>query len=296
MNWEADVALAAHTRYRIGGPAARFGRVESTRELAGAIAAAGEAPRVLGWGANVLVADAGVSEAVLLLEGEFDFVRLMEETVDAGAACGIPSMIGEVRRAGRSGYDFLEAVPGTIGGALRMNAGSAEIGIWDRVIWAEVMKPDGRIIRLTPDEARPSYRSIQLPSDWVFTSGRFKAPKGDAREINRTHLARRRTKVETQVYDQPTCGSIWKNPGPPHGSAWQVVEAVGMRGASHGGARIAEKHANFIVNADCATAADVVWLMQETRRRAADIGADLEPEICLWGFEPDDIRDVGGRP
>ena len=295
MNWEPDVALAAHTRYRIGGPTPRFGRVGSTRDLAEAMAILGELPRVLGWGANVLVADAGVSQPVILLEDELDYVRLAEDTVEAGAACGIPAMIGEARRAGRAGYDFLEAVPGTIGGALRMNAGSTEIGIWDRVVWADAMTQDGEIVRLTAEEAGPSYRSTEVPADWIFTAACFAAPHGNPAEINRAHFSRRRTKVETQVYDLPTCGSIWKNPGPPHGSAWQIVEAVGMRGAARGGARITERHANFIANVGDATAADVLWLMIETHRRATDVGVTLEPEMCLWGFGEDDVTGVGGR-
>ena len=96
------------------------------------------------------------------------------------------------------------------------------------------------------------------------------------------------------MYDLPTCGSIWKNPGPPHGSAWQVVETVGMRGAARGGARITEKHANFIANVDDAKAEDVLWLMAETRRRALDLGVLLEPEICLWGFAVGELAAVGG--
>ena len=127
--WEADVALSAHTRYRIGGPTARFGRIGSVAELESAVQVPDGPPRVIGWGANVLVADRGVGEPVVLLEGELDFIRVDGSSIEAGAAAGIPAVIGEARRNGRAGYEFLEAVPGTIGGALRMNAGSAETGI-----------------------------------------------------------------------------------------------------------------------------------------------------------------------
>lgn len=294
MNWETDVALEAHTRYRIGGPASRFARVGTLAELADAMTAVDGPPRVIGWGANVLVSDGGVAGSVILLEGEFDSVRVGPEAIEAGAAAGIPTVIGDARRAGRSGYAFLEAVPGTIGGALRMNAGSAEIGIWDRVVWADAMTPDQDVVRLTMADAGPSYRSTSVPQDWVFTGACLTAPAGDPRAINEAHFSRRRTKVDTQVYDLPTCGSIWKNPGPPHGSAWQVVDTVGMRGAARGGARITEKHANFIANVDDARAEDVLWLMAETRRRALDLGVVLEPEICLWGFTAGELTSVGG--
>jgi UDP-N-acetylmuramate dehydrogenase len=295
MRWEADVALAAHTRYQVGGPTPSLGRVDSRAELQAALRTlAGQPFRVLGWGANILVSDEGVEEPVLVLEGEFAAVQVQPGRIVAGAGASIPGVVGSARRAGRDGWAFLEAVPGTIGGALRMNAGSAEIGIWDRVEWAEAMTPDGETVRITPAEARPSYRATEIAPQWVFLGGVFEATPGDAAAIQEEHLSRRRTKVQNQVYDLPSCGSIWKNPGPPHGSAWQVVEGVGMRGARRGGAQIAEKHANFIVNLGEATADDIVWLMTVTRKRAHDeLGIWLEPEIQLWGFSEERCRSVG---
>jgi UDP-N-acetylmuramate dehydrogenase len=295
MRWKADVGLSGHTRYRIGGPARRFGRAGSEHELrAGLHSLEGDTYRVLGWGANVLVADQGVDHAVIVLEDEFDYLRLEADSLEAGAAAGIPAFVGEARRAGRGGMAFLEAVPGSIGGALRMNAGSADTGIWDRVRWVDALQPDGERVRLGADEAGASYRSVAVPEDWIFLGGRFAAPPGDQALIDREHLERRRTKIETQVYDLPSCGSTWKNPAPQWGSAWKLVERVGMRGAIHGGAQITEKHSNFIANLGGATAEDVLWLMAETRRRVHDeVGIWLEPEIRLWGFEPEELSAVG---
>jgi UDP-N-acetylmuramate dehydrogenase len=176
-----------------------------------------------------------------------------------------------------------------------MNAGSAETGMWDRVVWADAVTPSGDQRRVAPGEARPSYRAIGLPRDWVFVAASFAAPTGDPGEIQTAHAERRRRKVATQVYELPSCGSIWKNPGPPHGSAWELVDRAGMRGAERGGARITERHANFIANVGGASAADVLWLMAETRRRVHDVsGVWLEPEICLWGFGEEELASVGG--
>lgn len=295
MRWEAEMALAAHTRYQVGGPTPRFGRVGSRDELRSVLSELAGAPfRTLGWGANILVSDEGVPEPVLVLKSDFAHLDVGDATIQAGAGASIPALVGDARRAGREGWAFLEAVPGTIGGALRMNAGSAETGIWEKTEWAEAMTPDGEIVRISPEEARATYRATEVPLEWVFLGGIFEAAPGDTAAIQQEHLERRRSKVQNQVYDLPSCGSTWKNPGPPHGSAWQVVEKVGMRGARSGDAQISDKHANFIVNLGKARAADIVGLMAATRERAHEqLGIWLEPEIQLWGFSDDLCRAVG---
>lgn len=296
MRWERDVPMSEWTRYRIGGPAERFARVEDRDALARALAdRSGRGLRVLGGGANVLVADRGVEGAVLKLGGGFDYVRGPEEgEIEAGAAARLPTLVGEARRAGLEGWVFLEAVPGTVGGGLRMNAGSRDTWLWHRVVWAEAAAPDGSVRRLSPDEVSPAYRRVDVPASWVFVRARFEAHRGDPGEVEDAHREFRVRKVEAQVYDLRSVGSIWKNPGPPHGSAWQVVDRAGMRGRRRGGARISEHHANFIVNTGDARAADVLGLMAETRRRARrELGVELEPEIRLWGFTEEELRSVG---
>ncbi|MFW6040153.1 MAG: UDP-N-acetylmuramate dehydrogenase [Gemmatimonadota bacterium] len=298
MRWEADVRLGEHTRYRIGGPARGFGHAESREELAAGLGGLAGAPhRVLGRGANLLVADRGVEEHVIVLAGAFDRLRVGDARIEAGAGAGLPALVGEARRGGFRGWSFLEAVPGSVGGGLRMNAGSVETGLWDRVDSAEAMTPAGETVRLTPAEAEPSYRSVRVPESWIFLGARFRTERGETATIEAEHFERRRRKVETQVYDLPSCGSIWKNPGGEWAGAWQLVERVGMRGARRGGARITERHANFIANVEEATASDVWWLMAETRRRVREeTGVELSPEIRLWGFEPEELAAVGATP
>ena len=295
MRWESEVALAEQVRWRIGGPATRFGRAGDLAELRHGLSTLGDEPLlVLGWGANLLVSDRGVRATVLVLDGAFDQIRLTADSVETGGGSSLPALVGEARRAGAEGWCFLEAVPGTVGGGLRMNAGSAEVGLWDRAIEVEALSPDGELHRLTRQDAEPSYRHVALPDDWVFTAARFELRLGDLEAVEAAHFERRRRKVTTQVYDLPSCGSVWKNPGPGSGSAWELVDAVGMRGASAGGARIAERHANFIANEGGARAEDVLSLMRETRRRVIDrFGIALEPEFRFWGFDADELASVG---
>lgn len=298
MRWQADVSLAAHTRYGIGGPTPRLGRPGSEADLRAALRGLeGRSFRVLGGGANVLVADRGVREPVLILGGELDRIRTGESTIEAGAAANLPALVGEARRSGRQGWSFLEAVPGTVGGGLRMNAGSRDVWLWHRVRWAEAMTPGGETVRVGPEEAGAGYRHVRLSASWVFTRACFDAPVGRPEAVREEHLRFRTSKVSAQVYELPSVGSTWKNPGPPHESAWRVVERVGMRGARRGDAQISDRHANFIVNHGSATAADVLELMAETRRRALEeLGLALEPEIVLWGFEVEELRRVGALP
>ena len=295
MRWESDVTLSDQVRWQIGGAAARLGLVRSVSHLVEALNdLAGEPHLTLGWGANLLVADRGVTNPVLVLGDELDSIRTSPGLIEAGGAAGLPALVGEARRMGAEGWCFLEAVPGSVGGGLRMNAGSADTGIWDRVIGVEAVTPEGEVVRLTAADARPTYRRVEIPEDWVFTAARFETRTGDPEAVEAEHFERRRKKVATQVYDLPSCGSVWKNPGGEWGSAWELVDAVGMWGARAGGAQIAEKHANFITNLDRARAEHVLELMRETRRRVFEqVGVALEPEIRFWGFELDELRSVG---
>jgi UDP-N-acetylmuramate dehydrogenase len=293
--WMRDVPLAPLTRWKIGGPAPAFARASSEDELRALLAERpGDPVLVLGLGANTLVADEGPGAPVVVLEGEFKGMELLERTIRFGAAAPISAVVQAARRGARAGLWILEAVPGTMGGALRMNAGTAEEGIWERVIWAEAMWPDGTVRRVTREEARPRYRGIGLDPAAIFLRAEVEAPPGDAARIEEEHRRRRESKLEAQVYDEPTCGSTWKNPPPPAPSAWELVDRVGMRGARRGGAQISPKHANFIVNTGGARARDVVELMVETRRRVlAETGIALEPEIRFWGFPEDVLRELG---
>lgn len=293
--WMRDVSLAELTRWKIGGIAPALARAHSDSELCELLSEVSDQPvRALGKGANLLIADEGPGCAVIVLEGEFKRYELLADTIRCGAGAPISSVVQTARRAAREGLWILEAVPGSIGGALRMNAGTAESGLWDLVLWAEAMWPDGRRKKLTRDDVRPRYRGIDLAPQAVFLWAEIAAPPGDAERIEREHRQRREAKLEAQVYDLPTCGSTWKNPAPPAPPAWKLIDRVGMRGARRGDAQVSTKHANFIVNLGKARARDVVELMAETRRRVLrETGIALEPEIQFWGFSEDVLQALG---
>ena len=290
-----DVPLADLTRWKIGGPAPAYAKASSEDELRALLAeVSGERVLVLGRGANVLISDSGPGAPVLQLAGEFATHEVLERTIRFGAGVQISVVVQEARRAGRSGLWILEAVPGSMGGALRMNAGTAEEGIWDRALWADAMWPDGSKRRVTRDDVGPRYRGIDLDTQAVFLRGELEAPPGDPAHIEQEHMTRREAKLKAQVYDLPSCGSTWKNPEPPAPSAWQLVDQVGMRGARRGDAQVSEKHANFIVNLGTARAQDVIDLLIETRRRVLEqTGIALEPEIQFWGFSEEVLRELG---
>jgi UDP-N-acetylmuramate dehydrogenase len=293
--WMREVSLAELTRWRIGGVAPAFARARSEAELCELLSEVeGQAVRVLGKGANLLVADEGPGGPVLVLDGEFKEFDLLKDSIRCGAAAPISSVVQAARRGAREGLWILEAVPGSMGGALRMNAGTAEQGLWDLALWAEAMWPNGRKERLTRVDVHPQYRRIDLDPEAIFLWAEIAAPPGDAERIEREHRQRREAKLEAQVYDLPTCGSTWKNPAPPAPSAWKLVDQVGMRGARRGDAQVSTKHANFIVNLGRARARDVVELMAETRRRVLrETGIALEPEIQFWGFGDEVLRELG---
>ena len=295
VEWRRDVPLAPLARYRIGGSAGRLGRPDTVDEVAAALRELeGEPHLVLGTGANVLISDAGVREPVLVLGEGLDHITVSAGAIEAGGAARLPALANAARKGAREGFRVLEAVPGTVGGGLRMNAGSRDEWIWHRVEWAEAVTETGEIARIAPNDAGFGYRTVEIPESWVFVGARFHARPGDPMLIEDAHLRFRSRKVGDQVYELPSVGSTWKNPGGPHGSAWEIVDRVGMRGARRGGAQIADRHANFIVNLGEARAEDVVALMIETRKRAHEqLGILLEPEIRFWGFTSEELSAMG---
>jgi UDP-N-acetylmuramate dehydrogenase len=293
--WMRNVPLAELTRWRIGGPAPAFARARTEEELRALLAEAPDGPlMVLGRGANLLIADEGADGPVVVLNGDFKSFELTEGGLRFGAAALISAVVQTARRNARAGLWILEAVPGTMGGALRMNAGTAEEGIWERVVWTDVMWRDGRLDRIRREDVKPRYRAVDVDPSGIFLRGEINAPPGDKVRIEEEHSRRREAKLAAQVYDQPSCGSTWKNPAAPAPTAWQLVDRVGMRGERRGGAQISTKHANFIVNLGNARAKDVVELMLETRRRvSSETGIALEPEIQFWGFSRDVLVELG---
>jgi UDP-N-acetylmuramate dehydrogenase len=284
-----DLPLAPLTTFRLGGPAAVFLRAESLEDLAalaGVLRAAPVPLLVVGRGSNMLVADGGWPGVALHLGQRFRGVEIDGSELEAGGATPLPSVAARSARASLGGIAFAVAIPGSVGGGVRMNAGAHGSELADRLVWADVFHLTGdgagRAVRMKPDELGLGYRRSALPAGAVVTAARFAltpAPEATVRaEIDEA----RRWRRDNQPVNQPNCGSVFANP--PEMAAGRVVERLGMKGERYGGARVSEVHANFIVAADGASAADVLALIRRAMRRARhELGITLRTEVQLVG-------------
>jgi UDP-N-acetylmuramate dehydrogenase len=296
-----DLPLAPLTTFRLGGPAALFLRAETLDDLV-ALAEELETTRlpllIVGRGSNMLVADAGWPGIVLHLGQRFRRVEVDGAELEAGAATPMPSLAARSAAASLGGIAFAVAIPGSVGGGVRMNAGAHGTELADRLLWADVVHLTGERAggqaRMKPDELGFGYRRSALPAGAVVTAARFAltpAPEATVRaEIDEA----RRWRRDNQPVNQPNCGSVFANP--PETAAGRVLELLGMKGEGHGGARVSEVHANFIVAGEGARSADVLALIHLAMRRARDeLGIALRTEVQLVGdFDPVDQRPQEG--
>jgi UDP-N-acetylenolpyruvoylglucosamine reductase len=287
---EADYPLSRLTTVRAGGPADLFARPTSEAELVELLRwAAGEGTSVgvVGSGSNLLVSDAGFRGLVLKLDGGLSSVEREATHVLCGGGARLPSATAKVARWGLTGLEFGINIPGTVGGAVKMNA-NAYGGELGRVLeWVEVCTADGAE-RREPAELGFAYRRSNLAPGEVVSRASFQLAEGDVDEIKATLAEMREQRREAQPSGVKTFGSTFKNPADDQRAAGrtagQLLEAAGCRGLRVGGARFSPKHANFVENAGDATTADVLSLMAEGRRRVHErFGIVLEPEVQVLG-------------
>ncbi|MDI6870248.1 MAG: UDP-N-acetylmuramate dehydrogenase [Bacillota bacterium] len=277
--------LAAHTSFRIGGPADLFAVVPGEKELSRLLPALGQLGRpwvVVGNGTNLLVADDGYRGVVVRLGVGFRQLSRTARGLAAGAAVPLPALTRAAVDAELTGCEFLSGIPGTVGGAVVMNAGAWGASLSDILAGVTTFRPDGTEAAYTPSELGFGYRTCLLAgSGEVVTRVETALRPGERESIrHRTAellAARRRTQPQG-----PSAGSVFKNP--PGAKAGQLLEAVGAKGLRRGGAEVSRVHANFIVNTGGATAADVAWLIKELQRRVEErFGTRLEPEVKFLG-------------
>ncbi len=276
--------LARVTWFRVGGPAEVMFRPADREDLLAFIAAkpADVATTVIGVGSNLLVRDGGVPGVVLRLGRGFAEIKLDGSDLVCGASALDLNVATAAKLAGIGGLEFLSGVPGTIGGALRMNGGAYGTETKDVVVWAEAVDPHGQVHRLTPEQLGFSYRHCAVPQDWIFLGARL-VGQADAPEAVAARMAEiQATRADSQPIRTRTGGSTFKNP--PGSKAWQLIEQAGCRGLKHGQAMVSEKHCNFLINTGGATAADLERLGEEVRRRVqATSGIELDWEIRRIG-------------
>jgi UDP-N-acetylmuramate dehydrogenase len=281
-----DEPLAPYTSWKIGGPADAFAEVETTREL-GEILRFTHKHRipwfVLGAGSNLLIGDGGIRGVVMRLAGEFGAIHIEEKeravVVNAGAAASMALLTAQAASRGAVGIGSLSGIPGTVGGVLRMNAGSdREAGDFVREVWVQTpSKPEPHAVTL-----RYFYRHTTLAADAVAARVVFAFERGDPQTVRAEMQRRLVRRKNTQPLQLPNAGSCFRNP--PGDKAGRLIEAIGAKGLRVGGAEVSALHANFIVNRGDAAASDVAALLARVRREVVErFGVELELEVHFVG-------------
>ncbi len=279
-----DVSLAKLTWFKVGGPAEVVFRPADAGDLGAFLATrpADVPVTVIGVASNLLIRDGGVPGVVVRLGRGFANIQSDGSEVSAGAAALDINVARAAAEAGIAGLEFLCGIPGTIGGALRMNAGAYGSEIKDVIVHADALDPEGVVHRLEPGDMGFEYRRCAVPGDWIFAGARLRGRPGDAAAIARRMEEIRAARDTSQPVRTPTGGSTFANP--PGMKAWELIERAGCRGLSRGGAMVSEKHCNFLINTGNATAADLEGLGEEVRRRVrVETGVTLEWEIRRLG-------------
>lgn len=284
-----DEPMARHTSYRIGGPASVWAEpadLSSLAQLVRALERDGMDWTVVGKGSNLLVADAGFDGAVVSLVGDFRTIRFYDSDtrVVAGGGASLPRLVQDAFRRGLTGMEFAVGTPGSVGGAVVMNAGTAGDWIGTRVVSVTTWGPQLGLQVRSADAIDWGYRHTSLPAGEVVVEAELQLQPGDAQEMSKRMRELLERRKGAQPLEYPSCGSVFRNPD--GASAGALVDQAGLKGVMCGGAQVSEKHANFIVNkSGSASAEDVrslICKMQETVKK--EFGIELETEVRFLGF------------
>jgi UDP-N-acetylmuramate dehydrogenase len=286
-----DAPMHGRTSWRIGGTADALvvpEDLEALQELVSRGNAENIPIRVVGGGTNLLVSDRGVEGIVVSLGKGFDEIKVVSRdtaggVIYAGAGAQVGELLRRAAEADLGGLEFLAGVPGTVGGALVMNSGSATEFIGDAAVSVEVVDGEGRFWLVSGPEIEFGYRRTAYPVAGAIVGGSFRVRNRPRKEVMQDIRRRVRDRRETQPLTRPTAGSTFKNPAGE--SAARLIDEAGLKGFRVGDAEVSDVHANFIVNRGRATAADVEQLVTEIQRR---VGTDLELEIHRLGRPKDD--------
>lgn len=279
-----DAPMAPFTWFRVGGAAQALFRPADLDDLIAVLEVLPEdvPVTVVGVGSNLLVRDGGVPGMVIRLAGPFATIDVSGDIITAGAGALDLTVARTAEEEGLAGLEFLSGVPGTIGGALRMNAGAFGGEMKDVTISAQALDRSGNLQILGPDELGFSYRRSAVPEGWIFLSASLKGRPGKPAAIAERMAEIAKAREDSQPVKVRTGGSTFANPD-GH-SAWKLIDAAGCRGLVIGGAQVSEKHCNFLLNTGDATAADIEDLGEEVRRRVLETsGVDLHWEIRRIG-------------
>ncbi len=278
--------MSKHTSYRIGGPADLFIEPEDPSNLEIILRFMQEYEifgLLLGKGSNLLVSDHGIRGLVIRLNRFGREIRFEGNKVYVGAAVSLTRLVAAAEAMGLGGIEFLDGIPGTVGGALMMNAGAFGGEIGDRVVSVEVMTQEGSTQRIDKERLSFLYREVKGLDDGVILSCCLTLHRFSVDRISKERKRLRALRKAQQPVARPTCGSIFKRL-PGTASPGELIDKAGCKGMSIGGAVVSEKHANFILNNDEATAHDVWSLIKEVRQRVHEcFGVELLLEVKLVG-------------
>jgi UDP-N-acetylmuramate dehydrogenase len=277
--------MARHTTYRIGGPAALYCRLDTLHDVAEALSVLTEEEvpfTVVGKGSNLLVADSGYDGAVLVLGREFKRHSIEGDELSAGAASALAHLVQDAFGRGVAGLAWAVGIPGTLGGALAMNAGTRDGWIGQIVETVTMYTVEEGLKLVHGRDVAWEYRRSGLMGRGIILEANLRVAGGDPAWIRAEMERSLRARKVSQPLGQPSAGSVFVNP--PGDSAGRLIEEAGLKGLRLGGARISPVHANFIVNERGATAADVVGLIRQVRTSVKEsAGVDLRPEIRFLG-------------
>ena len=277
--------LSRHTSWRVGGPVARFYQPADIEDLAAFLASLPENESIywLGLGSNLLVRDGGYPGTIICTSGVLNGIEVLEEQriyVEAGVAC--PKVAKVAATNGLVSAEFLCGIPGTIGGALAMNAGAFGGETWDVVASVQTVNRAGKLQQRTARDYQIGYRHVVGPQDEWFVSCVLQLQTGDSEASQAKIKALLSKRGATQPTQQPNAGSVFRNP--PGDYAARLIEACGLKGTCLGGACVSEKHANFIVNTGTASAADIEALIVKVQQVVEqETGVHLQTEVCVVG-------------
>jgi len=283
-----DERMSRHCTYRIGGPADLYIECASIADITLAIETLDDADVpwvVIGKGSNLLVSDDGVRGAVIVLGHDFRNHHLIDDRLlVAGAGVSLSTIVQEAFKLGYSGLEFAVGIPGTLGGAVHMNAGTRDEWIGQHVEAVTVYSPGQGLVRHLGVEIPWQYRRSNIPATDIILEAELVIQPGELTRIRAKMEASLSRRKRSQPLSLPNAGSMFKNP--EGHSVGKLIEEAGLKGTRIGGAQISELHANFIVNVENARAQDVVDLMVLVQERVREVhGIELQPEVRFLGFE-----------
>lgn len=278
--------MEKHTTFRIGGPADYFVMPSDVTDVKAVIELCEQEKvpyYVVGNGSNLLVGDKGFRGVIIQIAGNMNQLQADGEVITAQAGCSLAQIAGKALDEELAGFEFAAGIPGTLGGAVRMNAGAYGGEIKDVLESAVVLTKEGKVMELSVSEMEFDYRtSIIERTGWTILGGKIRLHKGKREEIKAVMDDLREKRVSKQPLEYPSAGSTFKRPKGYF--AGKLIQDAGLRGFRVGGACVSEKHSGFVINIDHATADDVVSLMEQVDEKVrAQFGVGLEPEVRRIG-------------